>query len=510
MYTDTEASTSLCLKSIVMSEEKVESSTVVAILGEPNIKECLQTFNYKMIPIEDIARHVGFTPRQLEMLKLFWDPSFKKEWMYLAPEFILNDLGYAKVGDFYTKLKAEYANDVDYKKIARNHTLVQKFYVETSRHRMMPGNRADFYIMSSKAVRKLMMNAMTEKGREIRDYYSAVEDLGMFMKDYIIALQEHCAHIEKEATGRLMMAQTLMIEDANVKIAIEQKRIEDLRVQAEIDRLRAEDERKALTLKHEIEQKQKDEQLAIQQEALRLKHDSCKKWEEKAIARSVPTKQNMMYIASTTQYMISNNFKVGGVECESALSGRLNLYSSGHIESDPFFYIWRIPCYNFRAIEDVFWTLNDLFRDKPGTKKEMIKMKYDDILRDLNKIMGQIDLTINEGVVEYPATMKRAIEENGPVYPNLDEPKVKKIPKIDIAATAEIDTVKKELMKHIATRYPNYVFETDKNTTAITIKWKVIAPSFDIYTGTRTHWCKLTKLSLDGTKIVFIPRGNAP
>lgn len=313
-----------------------------------------------------------------------------------------------------------------------------------------------------------------------------------------------------DQSTRIVEEQKKLVEDANVKIVVEQKRIEDLRVQAEIDRLRAEDEKKALTLKHETEQKQKDEQLAIQREALKLKHETCKKWEEKAINRDPPPKVHFMYIASTTQYMLENCFKVGGVECEAALPSRLNLYSSGHTESDPFFYVWRAPCYNFRTIESEFWTINEQFRDKIGTKKEMIRMKREDIIRDLGRIMSRIELTVNECVREYPETMRRAIEENGPVYSNIDEPKVKKIPKIDIAATAEIDTVKKELMKHIATRYPNYVFETDKNTTGITIEWKVIAPSFDIYTGTRTHWCKLTKSALDGTQIVFIPRGIAP
>jgi hypothetical protein len=493
-----------------MTEAKDELSTALVIADDPNVTRCLQAFDYKMISVEDMAKHIGFTPDQLKMLKLFWDPSFNKSWMYLSPEFITKDMGYASVGNFYTKLKEDYAERTQYMKVNRNHPLVKKFYLIPDPLRPVPGNRADFYIISSKALREMLMCAMTPEGKKIRGHYLGIDDLGIFMKDYMMALQTHCSRLEKEATGRLMATQTLMIEDANVKIAVEQKRIEDLRVQAEVDRLRAEDEKKALTLKHETEQKEKDEQLAIQREALRLKHDTCKKWEEKAINRDPPPKIHLMYLASTAQYMVENLWKVGGVECEAALPGRLNLYQSGHSESDPFYYAWRMPCHNFRAIEDEFWTINGRYRDKQGTKKEMIRMHRDDILRDLNRIMSRTELTINECVAEYPATMKRAIEEEGQVYPNLDEPKVKKIPKINIAATAEIDTVKKELVKHIATRYPNYVFETDKNTTAITIEWKVIAPSFDVYTNTRTHWCKMTKSTLDGTKIIFIPRGAAP
>ena len=68
----------------------------------------------------------------------------------------------------------------------------------------------------------------------------------------------------------------------------------------------------------------------------------------------------------------------------------------------------------------------------------------------------------------------------------------------------------KKLAKHIAALHPNYVFDTHKNTVAITIEWKTLAPNFDIYTNTRTHWCKLTKSVLGGTKIVFISRTLAP
>ena len=84
---------------------------------------------------------------------------------------------------------------------------------------------------------------------------------------------EFRVNVEMQALQSELSNQRLLT-DQSTRIAEEQmKRIEDLRVHAEIDRLRAEDEKKALTLKHETEQKQKDEQLAIQREALRLKHD---------------------------------------------------------------------------------------------------------------------------------------------------------------------------------------------------------------------------------------------
>lgn len=76
-----------------------------------------------------MAKHVGFTDAELDMLNMFWEPTFNKGWIYVSRQMVL-DMGYRKVSDFYSDtLRHNYTENIDYEEVDENHELV-RFYDE--------------------------------------------------------------------------------------------------------------------------------------------------------------------------------------------------------------------------------------------------------------------------------------------------------------------------------------------------------------------------------------------
>ena len=79
------------------------------------------------IPIDEIklAEIANFTPKEISMLKLFWNPCFNSTWIYLSDEIILNFLTNSKtedaVNNFIRKvLITNNEKEIDYLQVDKN------------------------------------------------------------------------------------------------------------------------------------------------------------------------------------------------------------------------------------------------------------------------------------------------------------------------------------------------------------------------------------------------------
>lgn len=154
------------------------------------------------IPIDEIklAEIANFTPKEISMLKLFWNPCFNSTWIYLSDEIILNfltnEINKDAVNHFNTRvLTSNYENEVDYLQVDKNHDLVKSCslnLVNGKSHspNLANGNRKKYYIVSGECFKNLLMQSRCEAGKETRKYYLKVEQLSRLMYSYISELKD--------------------------------------------------------------------------------------------------------------------------------------------------------------------------------------------------------------------------------------------------------------------------------------------------------------------------------
>lgn len=166
------------------------------------IQETLVKYNYAELTNQQLAEHMGFSADEQRMLSTFWEPAFNGNWIYLSPTMITQDMGYKKVSDFYKDtLYTSYIKDIDYVEIKKDDELVKKYNEyqqnlneEISALKKIPhkrGSAQKYYKITGKTLKKMLMKCGTKKGDHICEYYLKVEQLAIFMKDYISALHKH-------------------------------------------------------------------------------------------------------------------------------------------------------------------------------------------------------------------------------------------------------------------------------------------------------------------------------
>jgi hypothetical protein len=166
-----------------------------------SINTALVKFNYQEVTTQQLAEHLLFTSDEQKLLKLFWEPTFNQGWIYLSPDFITQDMGYKKVSDFYNDiLRPHYIEGIDYIEIKKDNDLVEIYEeykrtftavitaVKTKGKR--GGGLKKYYKITGKTLKKMLMKCGTKKGDQICEYYLKIEQLAIFMKDYITALHE--------------------------------------------------------------------------------------------------------------------------------------------------------------------------------------------------------------------------------------------------------------------------------------------------------------------------------
>ena len=118
------------------------------------------------IPIDEIklAEIANFTPKEISMLKLFWNPCFNSTWIYLSDEIILNFLTNSKtedaVNNFIRKvLITNNEKEIDYLQVDKNHEIVKSHFEKFPKKRISHNKK--FFIISSKTLYSLLLKRNT-------------------------------------------------------------------------------------------------------------------------------------------------------------------------------------------------------------------------------------------------------------------------------------------------------------------------------------------------------------
>ena len=159
-----------------------------------NIQDALVKLEYKEPDIEQLAILHNFTSDEQKMIKMFWEPAFNGNWIYLSPTMINQDMCYKKISTFYTDtLYTFYVKDIDYKEINKHDELVKMYNkyqqipneeISSLGKKVHTGGRVQkYYAITGKTLKKMLMKCGTKKGDQICEYYLKVEQLAIFMKE---------------------------------------------------------------------------------------------------------------------------------------------------------------------------------------------------------------------------------------------------------------------------------------------------------------------------------------
>lgn len=237
-----------------------------------------------------------------------------------------------------------------------------------------------------------------------------------------------------------------------------------------------------------------------------------KKW-SKSMELPPPERGQYMYVATSTIDMLASVFKVGGVGNVSGLRSRLTDYNSSRKSSDPYYYIWFGQCYNYRAIEEIFWTVCERFRDKQDTKKEIVHLRIEHVLNVLQNAIAGTQTTIESYSDQYTEFRRSTVIDVPTVYPQLEIPstseKKSKTVKID-ASNLPSDDVRSIIVEiinnEIQKTIPSYDFDSHAKTTPAKFIWGDISNKFTDYTNTLIWWrSEILKLVKD-TQVKMILR----
>jgi hypothetical protein len=168
---------------IKMVDERLQAS------HQPNISNdifkldnfitiALQNTKNKPLTEEDLAKLIGFTDKEILMLKLYWDPCFNKSWLYLSDELILenltNETSKHALKHFYIKiLIPNYEENIDYKEVTIDDEIIKKWWTNLAitNPNYKPASNKKYYIVTGESYKCMLMASRAKKGKETRKYY---------------------------------------------------------------------------------------------------------------------------------------------------------------------------------------------------------------------------------------------------------------------------------------------------------------------------------------------------
>ena len=184
----------------------------------------LEKYNYSEISNEQLAVEIGFNPEEVRMLKVYWEPTFNKGWIYLSPNMITQDMGYNRVNNFYCDtLRKHYQLNIDYKETSKDNPIIKLYEdyekslsAENSTLEKKPhtgGSAQKYYLVTGRAYKKMLMKARTKNGDKICEYYLKVEELAIQMRDYIGELNKYILTKELESSKKLLEEKDNIIKE---------------------------------------------------------------------------------------------------------------------------------------------------------------------------------------------------------------------------------------------------------------------------------------------------------
>jgi phage anti-repressor protein len=278
-------------------------------------------------PVE-LAKYIAkkycyFDEKELDMIDMFWEPTFNRGWIYVSDDIVRDDFGHKQRKDmmynFVKKLKTNFEKDMDYQEVSPDYPLLNLGSIsntnEIGRH---GGQNKKYYIITGETYKALLMLSKTIQGKQIRNYYIKIETLSI---------------------------KTLNILTQCAKYIADKKNLEN--------------ENKLL---------EKDIKLLIAQ--------------NKNLQLTTLIKNNEMlkidgwiYIATTLQYSRNNQYKIGRT---ASISERMTHYQCGRAKNDAYYYVYAFKSEDVKLLELIIRRLLIKYRD--DRKKDMYVLRWN-ILR---------------------------------------------------------------------------------------------------------------------------------
>jgi hypothetical protein len=294
------------------------------------VKVALVKHEYKEPTMMQLAKHVGFNEEELNMLAIFWDSVFNKSWIILNRDmiktwFCKNDTSVNAVKNFYDRVLLKYDEGIDYIQIERS-PATDKCDESCSSKTMSKirtkhgGHNAKYYQVTGECFKMIGM----QRNKDIQRYYIKVEELAMYMRDYMSAMHQYIS-------AKRMGEQQLVIDKS--KQDINDMRIINERVQLHINNTKA------------------------------------------------LNKTSTFYIATSKIYAAQNIFKPGCIDSisDKQLKSRLAQYNTGKTGDDLFYFCHVEEVY---ASKELDYKLKKLLQQlKFNCKKEMVVVHYDSLIK---------------------------------------------------------------------------------------------------------------------------------
>jgi hypothetical protein len=169
-----------------------------------SVTEILVKYDYAELTHTQLADVIGFSDDEKNMLNIFWEPTFNSGWIYLSDKMIkdqmTNEKGKDALYNFYKRslISGDYEENVDYKQITKYHDLV-KLYENSLSSNMTNRNSSNnkkYYAITGDTYKDLLQKSANKKGKQTRKYYRKIEQLAIFMKDYINGMHKHLMEVE--------------------------------------------------------------------------------------------------------------------------------------------------------------------------------------------------------------------------------------------------------------------------------------------------------------------------
>ena len=212
-----------------MANTHIYDSTILNKLSDNNVMDCLVKYNYSEVSTQQLAEHIGFSDEDQRMLSMFWEPAFNKGWIYLSDEIILeqmtNENSKDSLTNFYKQVLRtnDYVEEVDYKKINKDDNLVKNYessgsFSKTNQKNKIKQTTKKYYAVTGETYKDLLQKSANKKGKTTRKYYRKVEQLAIFMKDYIVALHSYLMKKQLDEQKKLIEEKDAIIEkkDSNL------------------------------------------------------------------------------------------------------------------------------------------------------------------------------------------------------------------------------------------------------------------------------------------------------
>ena len=136
-------------------------------------------------------------------------------------------------------------------------------------------------------------------------------------------------------------------------------------------------------------------------------------------------KNQIFYLATSTAYAHQNIFEFGGCKSLKDVAGRLSNYNTGRAEGDLMYFCKIYHCTDYRIIDEIVHRILAKFKDKEGSRKEMIRLRYNRLVEIIDAITENYDRHVDYLNEHCHAFLEESVYLD-PIVPEPLEPKVSK------------------------------------------------------------------------------------